>query len=373
MRNMSSLFYTEKINFLTNITPIQEQKDLMKCAVADIKTCLNEAISKEYGQHPHFMTQGSAGYKTQNSPCYSTQEIDYDLGCYLPFSDIQESGKPKKAATIYYAAVDAVLEQLAHTNHWYGINKDKKTCARVLVSSKLHIDIPLYSVPDSAFHTIHDKGIESRKSLNLSEGKSVIEEESWDDFKFDNILLGKRDGTWQKSDPRKINLFFTDSFEKKGEQLRRLCRYLKAWRDFKWKKGGPKSIYLMCLADDLYIADNNLGDDLALLDLMSKIPDRLNTPVINKAENETLNMQEEADIALLKEYATSFSHDLRKALSDETIYDEEACKLIQYNLGDRFPLVSIIRHERERTIEYVRRIPVSKDTESKPLIRTRAG
>lgn len=374
MRNLSPSFFRGKNNFLKNISLSEEQNKLMQDAVAKIKTCLNEAISKEYSVHPRFMTQGSAGYRTQNTPCYPTQEVDYDIGCYLPFSDIQNTGKPKQAANIYYTTVDNALQKLAGENHWKGINTKKQTCSRVCINSQLHIDIPLYSVPDSEFSSIHERTTESFSKSFCAADSSFEETENWDDFNFDKVLLGRRDGEWQKSDPRIINLYFADAFAKKGEQLRRLCRYLKAWRDFKWESGGPKSIYLMCLANDLFQYENDVGDDIALLDLISKIPNRLENKSPVKLPNETESLKiEDLDCKLLKEYAISFSKDLSTAITNETITDEEACKLIRKHLGTRFPLENSLIHERDRLREYVRSTPINETSTSKPLTRTRAG
>ena len=374
MRNLSPLFFRGKNNFLKNISLSEEQNQLMRDTVSKIKISLNEAISKEYGMHPRFMTQGSAGYKTQNTPCYSSQEVDYDIGCYLPFSEIQDTGKPKTAANIYYTTVDNALQKLAEENHWKGINTKKQTCSRVCINSQLHIDIPLYSVPDDEFSSIHEHATESFSKSFCAADSKFDETESWDDFNFKKVLLGRRNGDWQESDPRKINMYFADVFEKKGEQLRRLCRYLKAWRDFKWENGGPKSIYLMCLADDLFQYENDVGDDIALLDLISKIPNRLENgePVKNKAENEPLPI-DESDCKLLKEYAKGFSEDLSIAITNEMITDEEACKLLRKHLGTRFSLESPLIHERERLREYVKSTPINETSTSRPLTRTRAG
>lgn len=374
MRNLSPLFFRGKNNFLRNISLNEEQIKLMREAVSKIKTCLNEAISKEYGVNPRFMTQGSAGYRTQNTPCYSTQEVDYDIGCYLPFSDIQDTGMPKQAANIYYTTVDNALRKLAKENNWKGINTEKQTCSRVCINSQLHIDIPLYSVPDDEFSSIHERAAESFSKSFCAADSSFEETENWDDFNFDKVLLGRRDGDWQESDPRIINLYFADVFEKKGEQLRRLCRYLKAWRDFKWENGGPKSIYLMCLADDLFQYENDAGDDIALLDLISKIPNRLENgePLKLQKETEPLKIAD-SDCKLLKEYAKAFSKDLSTAITNETITDEEACKLIRKHLGTRFPLESPLIHERERLREYVKSTPINETSTSIPLTRTRAG
>ena len=374
MRILSPLFFRGKKNFIQNISLTEEQNKLMKESVSKIKKCLNEAISKEYGVHPRFMTQGSAGYKTQNSPCYPSQEIDYDIGCYLPFSEIQDTGKPKQAASIYYTTVDNALQKLAEENNWKGINIKKQTCSRVCINSELHIDIPLYSVPNDEFSSIHEQVAESFSRSFWTADSSFEETENWDDFNFNKVLLGRRDGEWEESDPRIINMYFADAFEKKGEQLRRLCRYLKAWRDFKWESGGPKSIYLMCLANDLFQYENDVGDDIALLDLISKIPNRLEngTPIKLPNEKEPLKI-DNSDYQLLQEYAKAFSKDLSTAITNDTITDEEACKLIRKHIGSRFPLESSLIHEKERLREYVKSTPINETSTSKPLTRTRAG
>ena len=130
----------------------------------------------------------------------------------------------------------------------------------------------------------------------------------------------------------------------------------------------------MCLANDLFQYENDVGDDIALLDLISKIPNRLENKSPVKLPNETESLKiEDLDCKLLKEYAISFSKDLSTAITNETITDEEACKLIRKHLGTRFPLENSLIHERDRLREYVRSTPINETSTSKPLTRTRAG
>ena len=313
------------------------------------------------------MTQGSAGYKTQNAPCHPEQQIDYDIGCYFPFSEWEDE-KPKTAAKEFFGEVDGILEKLSQSNNWT-LDKSKNTCCRVIIENDIHIDIPLYSIPDDEFKTIAES-IESRKSFSVMDSIEP-QEDSWDDFNFDKVLLAQREGDWIESDPRKVNLYFKDAFEKKGEQFRRLCRYLKAWRDFKWKSGGPSSIFLMFLADDLYEKNVDDGDDSALYLLLGQIPSRLCQPVFNKTEKEDLTQRNKKYIESLQEFAGNFATDLGHAILDESIDDFSACKLIQKNLGNRFPCNNVPK-KGNKIADEIRKEPIST-TSSAPLVRTRAG
>ena len=372
MRDMSILFKSTTNGFLEKLNLSVEQKTIIHEALSKIKTRISDVISKEYAIHPRYMTQGSAGYKTQNQPCWSTQEIDYDLGCYLPFSDIEETGKPYRAAKVFFETVDMALEKLVEEENWNGICKEKDTCCRVLLTKDTHIDIPLYSVPDKEFPAIREFCGDMRKSICSSESYDFdIEEESWENFDYDEVLLAHRKDGWKKSDPRKINMYFRMQFEMKGEQLRRICRYIKAWRDYKWKIGGPTSIYLMCLVEDLFIRGNSFGDDVELLEILKKIPERLNSPVINKSENEELKMKKTEDLTLLKDYAKEFSKDLKQALIDTNISDRDACQLIQKHLGKRFPIMDNLKTK--ELAENIRSTPITKGSSDMPLARVRVG
>lgn len=366
MKDFSNAFQN---SFIDNITPESEKKKLIHDAVQEIKAELSGKLYELHDRKPRFMTQGSAGYKTQNNPCYDTQQIDHDIGCYYPFSEWEDQ-KPKTAAKDFFSEVDSILEKLAEKKGWK-TRKDKNTCARVIISDDIHIDIPLYSIPDDEFKTITES-VEARKSYNFAADSKATEEESWDDFEFDKVLLAKRDGDWQESDPRKINIYFKNAFALKGEQFRRLCRYIKAWRDYKWEQCGPTSIYLMCLVDDLYDSNQGKDDDEALLQILQSIPNRLASPVVNKSEDEKLELKNPEDLQKLKDYAIDFSTDLGKAINDSTLSSRQACLLIQKNLGDRFPVLDNMPTKNKSIATEIKQTPISSSSSS-PLGRTRVG
>ena len=81
------------------------------------------------------------------------------------------------------------------------------------------------------------------------------------------IMLAHRDSGWIESDPREIENWFFGAIADHGEAVRRVCRYLKGWRDFQWMRNGPSSITLMACVVAVYDELNGTlpenRDDLA--------------------------------------------------------------------------------------------------------------
>ncbi len=92
---------------------------------------------------------------------------------------------------------------------------DKRTCVRVRYAGQHHVDLPAYG------------------ELN---GKY--------------LLAVKGETKWPHSDPMALTDWFVGQVKSRGEQLRRIVRYLKAWADFKSNRGGkmPSGVILTVLA-----------------------------------------------------------------------------------------------------------------------------
>ncbi len=236
--------------------------------------------------------------------------------------------------------------------------------------TKSHIDIPLYSIPDNEFETIRESAraknfyLESMKMVDLSK-------EEWEIIK-SQVLLAHRKKDWMPSDPRKLNEYFKYCFDNKGEQLRRISRYLKAWRDYKWKNGGgPSSIYLMILADSIFKCSNDGRDDLALLNVLEMIPSKLSKPLLNPTDDKEEIRIKEEDKKELYLYATEFSADLKKAIESSFVSSLGACNLVRKHVGNRFPLDDNLKFIPRDT---VMKTPVIIDNDDrKPENRGRAG
>ena len=147
--------------------------------------------------------------------------------------------------------------------------REKDTCIRVEVAPWGHIDIPLYAVPEREFEQIMERALAAnqlRKAANDSavrlDSAAELEEQEWDDF--ETIVLATRAGEWKPSDSEKVSKWFLDRMAEHNDQLRRVCMYLKAWRDYQWKGGdGPTSVSIMVAVAQSF--EGYLGrDDRAL-------------------------------------------------------------------------------------------------------------
>jgi hypothetical protein len=125
-------------------------------------------------------------------------------------------------------------------------------------------------------------------SLMLSEARAS--KDRWDLLASDEILLAHRQDSWKESDPQIIRDWFEGNVGIYGERLRRVCRYLKAWRDYH-ELDGVSSILLMACA--IYSYENNqqspIRDDLALKMVMSELPTRLSKPIKHPFTDETFD------------------------------------------------------------------------------------
>jgi hypothetical protein len=370
---ISPLFSSNTDGFISKLNLSKDQKSTISEAKVEIISFLRSRIAEEMKiSHdititPRFMSQGSYVYKTRNKPCKTPpQQIDHDLGCYLPLSIVKETGRPSVAAEIFFGIVDKLLAELVVSKKWKGIDTKKKTCSRVIVDDLIHIDVPLYAIPDNEYHTIMDsiRNNAVYKAFNM-------ESDDWALKESDRVLLAHRTEDWKSSDPRKLNIYFTTVFEVKGEQLRRICRYLKAWRDNMWKEGGPSSIYLMILADKIF-KSNPQRDDLSLLEILEHIPTILQNPITNPTDSTEIIRISDSDRDLLKKFSKIFYTDLYKAIHTSRS-SNESCELIRKHLGSRFPIKSLNKKDDFEIRNKILNTPVSEPKDRRPETRGRAG
>lgn len=242
-----------------------------------IKLLTSKNLGSNYEVTPKFYTQGSWAYKTLNNPAiFPPQEIDLDDGVYLPMSLINGTS-PTVACNEFFNIVDKLLGVLVKQNKCWSLVDNKKTCCRIRINSKSHIDLPLYAIPDEEFVNLTEA---SRKHGYDSITDAALHQDtySWLRLPSDKVWLATRDGEWEQSDPRKVNDWVKHQVDMYGEQYIYVCRYLKAWRDHQWKSGGPSSILLMvCASKDFKKYRGR--DDLAFLDVAEKLITQLNSDV----------------------------------------------------------------------------------------------
>lgn len=343
MPNFSPLLFTTTGEdcFLDelNLTPDElteidgARKDIREALKADLPRALREKGLEGEVCEPRFYIQGSRAYKTLNSPCTTPpQQSDIDDGVYLPLSVMREESSPKLAINLFFDAVIDVLQAMCAERGWNTESKD--TCVRVTISPYAHIDLPLYVIPDTLFLLI--------KASMESRGHAVFdsainsERDTWKTLPSDKILLADRKQGWRKSDPMAMKNWFKRECQEKGDQLIRVVRYLKAFRDKQWEDKGPSSILLMAAACPLYEYFDK-RDDRALLNVVKGIPDALRKGIMSPIDPEsslTAHMPKEA-IAEAVELFQVFANHLEgaiKATDAQTAYH-----WLHSMLGERFP------------------------------------
>lgn len=345
--NLSKLFDREfKPSFLKNISPVPEDEAALKEAktviMQHLKGSIPKWIEEQLGENPNlvprFRTQGSWAYKTCNDPCqHPPQEMDWDLGIYLPVSHWDDNGiHPKTAAKSFYDMVRELMTPLATARKWS--LSEKRTCVRVTLNNgtRAHVDLPLYAAPDKEFLQIKE-AVAKAFTMDRAEFAETV---TWDSLT--RISLACKDGTWKPSDPGLVVAWFDKKYTRHGPQLRHICRYLKAWRDHTWASGGPSSIVLMvCAAQtlDRTQASFNGRDDLALAHVLQALPAQLSgsvkEPMIDPDED--LNRLTATERLEAANYATNFQQAINWALTANNTERVQAIHSIQSHLGQRFP------------------------------------
>ncbi|MFP8780197.1 CBASS cGAMP synthase [Hydrogenophaga sp. RWCD_12] len=350
MLNLSALFYTEIESepcLFGNLDLREEDRKDIAEAKNEVRIALRDGIPRVYAAdghpgkvpQPRFFTQGSWAYKTLNAPAQSPQQADVDDGCYLPLSFLNQTDSPSIAAEIFFGVAEKALANLVKDKGWK--LSGKPTCIRVEISDRSHIDIPLYAIPDNEFETLVKAENARRASL---EGIHIFVEaaiDSWEDLPKTKVLLAHREEGWMHSDPRPVKEWFVDQVETKGEQLRRVVRYIKAYRDWTWKSGGPSSILLMAAASPLFVKQD-LRDDQALVDVVKQLPSALRMGVcnpINPRESLTDRLRAVSDEVDLVEQAALRFEDLGRRLQAalDAGNADQACTWLQGLFGPRFP------------------------------------
>jgi len=346
MLNISPLFFTtldDESCMHDELDLAPEQRAWIASVRTDVRDCLRTGIphvlrasgySEEVPQ-PRFFTQGSWAYKTLNSPARRPQQADVDDGCYLPMSFVSQTKRPSTAATVFFAAAEEALRPLVEERRWKLLT-DKPTCIRIVIAAYAHIDIPLYAIPDQEFVNLAEASIRRYGYDSLTDAVIKAERDAWMALPREKVLLAHRKSNWMVSDPRPVKEWFLGEVEAKGEQFRRVVRYLKAFRDWRWSSGGPASILLMAAAAPLF-EKRERRDDLALLDVVAALPARLRGGVSNPVDGSE-SLTERLGQAGVEDAAKAFE-EFEKVLRGATsaASPSQACIWMRGEFGPRFP------------------------------------
>ncbi|HDR0672780.1 TPA: hypothetical protein SIC62_001220 [Pasteurella multocida] len=364
--NLHRIFVDREIGFKKKITPTEQDlgffNQVKKVVKSHLKTKIKEFLEQQglVSIAPKFRIQGSWAYGTCNLPAKHGQEMDFDYGVYLPvraFEGFNPDAGASEQAKKYFEQVELMMKDLCHQKNWLLDTSAPSSCIRIKIRNNAHMDIPLYAVPDDMFDSLEernelqvslDSATAIHESLNYSEwvfedfNIRSFAEESLMDKNIQMIHMARRDGTWQESDCELIRKWFADklkSLENNGQQLRAICRYLKAWRDWQFadKSFQPSSILLMIIACKHY-QYHQYRDDLALLSVLEKLPNALNGNVyenIEEHESEDFNRMKEGERVEASQYADALYRNFMASLNN---FDKtKALKFIINEWGSRIP------------------------------------
>ncbi len=356
MLKLNRLLYStiDEGSFLHQIRPTPAQRSLLEDAKNDIRDHLRpritEATKAVLGMgksvEPRFRTQGSWRYKTCIQPaCTPPQEMDWDFGVYLPVSVWEETGPPPAMAKLYFELVERLLTDLCEKKGWT-LFSGKDTCIRVQLDDWAHIDIPLYAAPEREFDRIVEKAMmysatykSSRDVLVENFSDDELSQVQWEEM--DGIAMATRSGDWKPTDPEAVARWFLDLVELHGDQLQRVCRYLKAWRDFVWQSGdGPTSVCIMiAVARSYEICPRR--DDLALEKAARVLSEAIGGDVREEAIdggiedfNKRLDAENRRKASAL---AAKLADKLQAARMKRVFEKSEAISIMREQLGRRVP------------------------------------
>jgi hypothetical protein len=333
----------ENIAFINNLNITDTEDELLVNCRKDVRKYLREGFHQlrnssaikfqEFEDEiknlkPKFWTQGSYAYKTMNNPAFNPpQQIDLDDGVYFPMALLD--GKPHAVKNKLLKLVKLILTELAENKGW-GVS-EKPTCLRLEVNKRVHIDIPVYAIPEEKYVMLAS-AMDMRKQLSYS--LNDADNISLDP---DEVHLARWDNDdWIKSDPMVLHDWFISKTKIHGRQfLRRSCRYMKAWRDNTWDKGGPSSITLMVAVakvfdDNLMVNKKEFSTDCeAILAIAKELPGIFNSQIKNPiAEDEIMfprgiNQSEvEAIRQQVREFSDSIVNALCNSQAEQQVVDE---------------------------------------------------
>jgi hypothetical protein len=382
MANVSSLLYTttESECFLDALELDAVDRGLLQAARRKIREHLRAVFARASREAlgtvvvPRFFTQGSYSYKTINEPAHvPPQQMDLDDGCYLPMTFVQ-GAKPSVAALRFFELVDEALKELAKQEGWTFVSKP--TCARLVINKRAHVDIPLYAIPDKEFVLLEKAAMRAAAARDSAIRADIADR--WDALPSNCVLLAHREDDWISSDPRKIADWFKGAIEVHGEVLRRVCRYLKAWRDYHARElDSLSSIVLMVCTwrafEDVGRKDVPSRDDQALLMVASKLPKFLAGEIANPTNrNERLdrNLEDGARRSAIRK-AEDLASRLGKIVHD-VVEPQQAVDDLTAVFGPRIPDAPELVSVKDAAHAEVRRYP-AKEVPAPTVGRSTSG
>lgn len=344
MLNFASLLHStvEDPTFYQELAVPEEWWRVIREARTAIRAHLRQALPatlKDMGHEdaavtPRFVTQGSVSYGTLNRPAKQGQQVDIDDGVYLPLTGVSATGTPTQASSVFFEAVEKALVPLLRARGWR-LDTSKSTCVRVIITDYAHVDIPLYAIPDQEFVKLAKSMV--RMDADVSDASLEDDQRTWEQLPQGVVLLAhRRERRWKRSDPRPLTTWFKAAVDRHGQQVVRVVRYLKAFRDWHvWENPAPSSVALMAAVEAAFLGSPR--EDKALASVLDELPELFLAGVANPTDptemlTESLGPEGRQEAArALREFSSA----VRAAMAD--VDPDLVCAAMRRQLGDRFP------------------------------------
>ncbi|BCD67602.1 cyclic GMP-AMP synthase DncV-like nucleotidyltransferase [Nitratiruptor sp. YY09-18] len=292
------------------------------------RDALRDRIKKDFEEkgrrQPKFFMQGSFSMNTTINPL--SAEYDLDDGVYLQNIDTSKSIEEwETPETVHKWIVEAV------DGHTSKKPTDKNLCVRVhYADEKKHIDLPIYTQKENIYYlAVKGKG-------------------------------------WIESDPKEIKDWFLKEVSKKGEQFRRIVRYMKGWKDFREDENNQIKLYggfqLTVMTSYNYVSSDS--DEESFYNTIKGIKSNLwrYEHKIPHPINDNKNIIEHYSETRRKKFAEEFEKMFENA---KNAYEEIDCveksKKWQKIFGDRFPILKKEECEENNKEEEAARITGTTD------------
>ena len=291
MANLNKLYS----QFNDKITLTSSKTDSLRTSRNALRTDIKNWFSNKSKLQPKFCWQGSFAMKTVINTI-GDNEYDLDDGVYIRGYDDVELEDWPVASTVHKWVKDAVSERTKKDP------ADKKTCIRVTYADGYHIDLPMYIVKD------------------------------------DTAFLAHKTNGWIESDPKAFKEWFVSKVqdEQYGDQLRRLVKVLKAWKDY--NEIDLKGVELTILATNAFDKYDD-RDDKSFRNTINNIISNLeNDFKCIKPVTPGENLFERFDEDEQEEIISAFKN-LKESM-DNALDEEDESKAADYlrNIyGTRFP------------------------------------
>lgn len=341
---------------------------------------LRDHSAEELKLEPRFMWQGSHVYETAIDPAFKPpQQSDLDDGIYFRTSFLEHQD-PALASDQMFQFVESALQPLCDEEGWELV-KTKNTCVRVIIDRDKHIDLPIYAIPDEEFTNLekavartfgNEVALSDQRILDLLDHEKSLR------IPRDRVMLAHRRLKWVASDPLALRDWFEERSKELGPALKRVCRYLKGWRDFAFPNGGgPESITLMvCAVMAFYQITDDMDDtrdDKSVLEVAKRLAGFFRADICNPVLDDgaaPLNDWQDGEREKFVKAAEGLQGKLSDAL-ERVCHPDNTVNLLIETFGKRLPYrPDLVRVEGERKSAPVAAVAA---TPLAPAVRTTSG